>query len=166
LQLRQEGHYNYFRDYDPGIGRYVQSDPTGLEGGFNTYAYVLGDPLRYTDKRGEKSVLGFGAGWIGGCAGYGFISAMYGYTPSSGGGAGGGGGSDDKKRHCYATCRITKCSLWIPFAPIAIGLGKEILDHFTGSGFDSNDMAANMYGLRKAYLFSDCEQECNQCPIK
>jgi len=44
--------YNYFRDYDPGIGRYVESDPSGLWGGLNTYSYVAANPLVAFDRLG------------------------------------------------------------------------------------------------------------------
>ncbi len=43
---------NYFRDYDPGIGKYVESDPLGLPGGLNTYSYVGQSPMQYMDPYG------------------------------------------------------------------------------------------------------------------
>jgi RHS repeat-associated protein len=45
-------HYNYFRDYDPAKGRYVESDPIGLAGGTNTYGYVGSNPLGRSDRLG------------------------------------------------------------------------------------------------------------------
>ncbi len=41
--------YNYFRDYDAVTGRYVESDPIGLGGGLNTYAYAGSNPVIYFD---------------------------------------------------------------------------------------------------------------------
>lgn len=47
--------YNYFRDYDPTTGRYMQSDPIGLSGGINTFTYANSDPMAYVDPTGLKS---------------------------------------------------------------------------------------------------------------
>jgi RHS repeat-associated protein len=44
--------YNYYRSYQVSQGRYTQNDPIGLDGGWNRFGYVGGNPLSYTDPEG------------------------------------------------------------------------------------------------------------------
>jgi RHS repeat-associated protein len=50
-------HYNYYRYYDPQSGRYITSDPIGLEGGLNTYSYVGNNPVFDIDPLGLSATL-------------------------------------------------------------------------------------------------------------
>jgi RHS repeat-associated protein len=45
-------YYNYFRWYNSSIGRYGQTDPIGLQGGWNRFLYVDGDALTGFDPLG------------------------------------------------------------------------------------------------------------------
>jgi RHS repeat-associated protein len=44
--------YNMHRDYESGTGRYIESDPIGLNGGGSTYAYAQSAPLNRVDLLG------------------------------------------------------------------------------------------------------------------
>ena len=44
--------YNYFRDFNPATGRYIEADRMGLRGGINLYRYARGNPLFWIDPWG------------------------------------------------------------------------------------------------------------------
>jgi len=50
--------YNYFRDYHPAVGRYLEADPIGLEGGVNPFVYVRNDPVNWVDPFGDEPFNG------------------------------------------------------------------------------------------------------------
>ena len=62
VALRYPGQYheaetglyqNWNRTYDKASGRYLESDPIGLSGGINSFAYVAGNPLSRVDVEGR-----------------------------------------------------------------------------------------------------------------
>lgn len=44
--------YNHNRFYNPELGRYMEADPIGLDGGLNPYAYAGSNPVMFTDSSG------------------------------------------------------------------------------------------------------------------
>ncbi|WP_307731070.1 RHS repeat-associated core domain-containing protein [Pseudoduganella chitinolytica] len=104
-------HYNYFRDYDPQTGRYVQSDPIGLRGRINTYLYVSANPLFGIDPFGLE---GPNSGWSKGVTNFKIspitILSYYSGEMSRLNIAQGSGSGPDNVFHCVAACKAKKAA--------------------------------------------------------
>ena len=72
-------HQNWWRDYDPSLGRYLQPDPLGIRAGSNLYLYANANPASSVDQDGQQAVS---LGTYGGNAGAG-IGLILGGPPGA-----------------------------------------------------------------------------------
>ena len=48
--------YNYHRNYESSVGRYLESDPIGVKGDIATYSYAINNPFGYFDFNGLEPI--------------------------------------------------------------------------------------------------------------
>jgi RHS repeat-associated protein len=143
-------HYNYHRSYSATVGRYTQSDPIGLDGGWNRFGYVEGNPLGFTDPEG---LLSCPAGMRGFCLPIPPTPRPY----------------TDKEK-CIAKCIITTNIKGIVVASVVGGVGYlGIASGLIPLGaVIVGTYAYQQYGkyytlIKFAYTSKKCVEECTDC---
>jgi RHS repeat-associated protein len=136
--------YNYFRDYDSNVGRYVQADPIGLHGGNSVFLYVR-SPLTEVDPQG---LMGYGPS---------------GNTRSAPGPVGFGGSA---AKSPYLVCSI-KCLLKREFCQPSHTGCHMICDHRFGLPhpqikrcFDACDKHNEQCDKEKSDCLAQCDKPC------
>ena len=160
-------HYNYFRTYDPSTGRYLESDPIGLLGGSNTYAYVESQPTMMIDPLGL-----FGRDFTGRdfdpaelarrkmahCVKQAFFRNYMDMRQAN-------TKFQDKYFHCKANCEGARCGPGASEECEAISNSREFFDRVKGDPASASraDQAANRYGREQSIKNpgKSCRQICS-----
>ena len=162
--------YNYFRDYDPETGQYVESDPIGLDGGLNTYGYVEGNPVTYVDFFGlrtqgaicSRSTVGFEIISFNPCGGGGWAKPV-----SAVAGAGLGGVlATPKTKYEYRRCTIEETNACQAYCA-STGRAMESCRSKVKSGPGvKNGEAVTQIGKLPDSVSCSCEEEQTSCPVE